>query len=66
MVNAVGNGLVRNKQNNGGRRIGEEYMNSTMCGRLTNQPLVSGVRTLLIDDKARICHQLHTYGFDPT
>jgi len=37
MVNAVGNGLVRNKQNNGGRRIVEEYMSSTTCARLTNR-----------------------------
>lgn len=49
MTHAVGSGLVRNKQNNGGQRTGIEYTNNTMCAWLTSQMLVLGVRTCLID-----------------
>ncbi len=49
MVHAVGSGLVRNKQNSGGQRTGQEYMNDTMCAWMTSQMLVLGVRTCLID-----------------
>ncbi|XP_074322660.1 PH, RCC1 and FYVE domains-containing protein 1-like [Apium graveolens] len=38
-------GLVRNKLNNGGQRIGHECMRSTMCAWSTSQMLVLGVRT---------------------
>lgn len=54
-LNAVGSDLVRSKQNNGGQRTGQEYMNSTMCGWLTSQALVWRVRTWHIDRGRIIC-----------
>lgn len=40
MLHAVGSDLVKSKQNNGGQRIKEEYMNSTMLRWLTSRALV--------------------------
>lgn len=49
MVNAVGSDLVRNRQNSGGQRTGQEYMNNTMYAWLTGQVLAWEARTWLID-----------------
>lgn len=40
LVNAAESGSVRNKQNNGGLRIGQEYMRSTIYAWLISQPLM--------------------------
>lgn len=44
LLNAVGSGSPRTKQNSGGQRIGHGYMNNIMSVWLTSQVLVLEVR----------------------